>query len=809
MFKSYFKIGWRNLVKQKMYSAIKIGGFALGIAACLLITLFIRQELSYDQYYTNKDRIFRVYNQFAKGETEKWTSFPASIGHILKNDYPEVEKAGRLIPYNSWFYAGTNLFRRDDQVDNIYEEGFAYADQALLEILQIPMVYGNQEHALAEPNTIVLSKRKADKYFPGENPVGQTVILDENEARPFTVGGVMENFPSNSHLQYDFLITLTEEEFWEGEQTSWCCWNYNAYIQIRPDADPAELEEKLLTIRDKYYVNYIEETGQQGVEDVKKYHSFKLQPVSDIYLLSGADGIDSAVEQGDIKYVWLFGGVACFILLLAGINFINLSTAKSANRAKEVGLRKVVGSVRSNLIKQFLTESLIFSFVSFILALLIVWFTLPLFNDLAGKSLMMPWTDWWFLPIILLSAIIMGVLAGIYPSFYLSAFKPIEVLKGKWSRGAKGSKMRSALVVFQFTASIVLIIGTIIIYQQMNFILNKKIGYDKEQVITIEGANTMGDKQESFKNELLNLSEIQHVTASNYLPVEGTKRDLNQFWRDGKSKVEKSFGAQKWYVDADYINTMGIKLLEGRNFIPEMASDSQAVIINKTMAEKFGFENPVGERIMNWQTYTIIGVVDDFHFESLKGEITPLCFVRGNGGSIFSIKVNTEDMKGMIQSISNIWDRFMPHQTMRYSFLDERYAHMYEDVQRMGRIFTIFTALAIIVACLGLFALSAFMVEQRTKEISIRLVLGASLKNILRLLTQNFLLLILISLIIATPIAWYMMQEWLADYEYRIQIGWDVFLLAGLMAVLITLVTISYQSIRAALMNPVDNLRAE
>jgi len=807
MYRSYFKIGWRNLTRQKMYSFIKIGGFALGIATCIIIALFIRSELSFDKYYTNKDHIFRVYNEFTKDDGEKWTSFPAPIAQILKDDFPEVEKAGRLIPYNSWYNAGSNLFRPEKQQENIYEEGFAYADQALLEILEIPMIYGSQEHALAEPNTIVISKEKADKYFPNEDPTGQTVILDEESSRPYTIGGVMENFPSNSHLQYDFLITLTGEEFWEGEQTSWCCWNYNAYIQIRPDADPIALEKKLLAIRDKYYVAHLEKTGNQSVADVKKHHTLKLQPVSDIYLKS--DGIHAAVQQGDIRYVWLFGGIACFILLLACINFINLSTAKSANRAKEVGLRKVVGSVRSNLVRQFLSESLLYSFISFVFALLIVGLILPYFNILADKSLFIPWTDWWVIPTFLLSILVIGILAGLYPSFYLSAFRPIEVLKGKISRGSKGSKLRSVMVIFQFTTSIVLIIGTFIIYSQMNYILNTKIGYDKEQIITIQGANTMGNKQEAFKNELLRLSEVENVTISNYLPVDGTKRDQNPFWREGKSQEEKSVGAQKWYIDEDYINTLGMKLVEGRNFIPGMASDSQSVIINQTMAKEFGFENPVGERIMNWEVYTVIGVVEDFHFESMKGKIEPLCFVYGDFGSIVSVKVKTENMADVLQSVTGIWDKFMPHQAMRYTFLDESYARMYEDVQRMGRIFTIFTGLAIIVACLGLFALSAFMVEQRTKEISIRLVLGASLKNILRLLTQNFLVMIFIAFIIAVPIAWYMMQRWLEDYEYRIQMGWEVFFLAGLLATLIAVLTISYQSVRAALMNPVDNLRSE
>jgi putative ABC transport system permease protein len=806
MFQSYFKIAWRTMARQKMYTAIKIGGFALGLATCFLIALFIRHEVSYDKYYSDKSQIFRVYSHHNTPDGGKWTAFPAPVGPILKNDFPEIEKSGRLIPYN-WYNAGNNLFRREDQLENTYEESFAYADQSLLEILQIPVVRGNPLQALAKPNTIVISRRKAEKYFPNEDPVGKTIILNEDKARPYTIGGVMENFPVNSHLQFDFLITLTGEEFWPGEQTSWCCWNYNVYLKLRPDADPGQLEKKLLAVRDTYYMDHLEKTGDQRISDVKKYYSLRLQPVSDIYL--NPEGVDDSEHHGDTRYVWLFGGVACFILLLACINFINLSTAKSANRAKEVGLRKVVGSVRSYLVRQFITESILYSFVSFILAIIMVCLVLPYFNLLAGKSLDVPWTAWWLFPILVVSAIMIGILAGIYPSFYLSAFKPVDVLKGSVSRGSRTSGMRSVMVVFQFTTSIVLIIGTFIIYRQMNYILNTKIGFDKDQVVMIQGANTMDDKQQSFKNELLKYSEVKNVTISNYLPVEGTKRDMNSFWREGKSKEEKAVGAQKWFVDQDYIRTMGMKLIEGRDFMPEVASDSQAVIINQAMAKAFGFKKPIGERIMNWETYTVVGVVEDFHFESMRGEIEPLCFVYSPWGSIVSVKVKTEDMQGVIKSISKVWNDFMPHQPIRYSFLDESYARMYDDVQRTGRIFASFAILAVIVACLGLFGLSAFMVEQRSKEISIRIVLGASLNNIFRLLTGNFVRLVLISFVIAVPVGWYMMHNWLKDYAYRIDITWDVFVLAGILSVVIALLTVSYQSIRAALTNPVNGLRSE
>ncbi|HEY9049207.1 MAG TPA: ABC transporter permease [Ohtaekwangia sp.] len=806
MYRNYLKIAWRSMTRQKMYALIKVGGFALGLATCIIIFLFIRHELSYDKQYKDSAQIYRLYNEYKESSDEKWTAFPPSITHILKTEYPEVEQAGRLIPYK-WFNAGSNLFRRDDQKENTYEEGFAYADQELLEILEIPLVYGNPLHALDKPNTIVLSKSKADKYFPNENPVGRNIVLNDDPAKTFMVGGVMKDFAVTSHLQYDFFITLTGVEFWPGEQTSWCCWNYNPYVKLRPGTDPAQLEKKMLAIKDKYYVGYLNETKSQSAEDVKKYHSFHLQPVSDIYLHS-SDIMDE-IKHGDIRYVWLFGGIAIFILLLACINFINLSTAKSANRAKEVGLRKVVGSVRGHLIRQFLTESMVYSFVSFALGIVIVWVSLPYFNVIAGRSLSIPWLSWWFYPVLLGSAFMIGLLAGAYPSFYLSAFKPIQVLKGNISRGSKNATLRNVMVVFQFTTSIILIIGTFVIYRQMNYILNTKIGFDKEQVIEIQGANTLNKKQATFKNELLKLRDVEHVTISNYLPVTGTNRDQNGFWREGKSTEEKSVGAQKWYVDEDYISTLGMKLAEGRNFLPNVASDSQAIIINQAMAKAIGLKNPVGERIMTWETFTVVGVVEDFHFESMKGKIGPLAMVLGDGGDVISIKVKTEDMQRVLQSITGLWNTFMPFQPIRYTFLDESYARMYDDVQRMGQLFASFAVLAIIVACLGLFALSAFMVEQRNKEISIRLVLGASVNNIVRLLTQNFVLLVVLSFVIATPVAWYLMQTWLEDYAYKTSITWDIFILSGVAAIAIALLTISYQSIRAALANPATRLRSE
>src|SRR5258706_98325 len=429
MYKSYFKIGWRNLLRQKMYSFIKIGGFALGIAACLLISLFIKDELNYDLYYPNGKRIFRVVGVMNEnGQLHQDTWFQAPFAKSLKDDYPEIEEVGRLNAVEL-FGAGSKEFRRADVEDNSYDDGFAYVDPTLLEIFQMPMVYGNASKALDAPNTIVLSKRKAQKYFPGEDPVGKLVILNNDEKNPLTVGGVMQDFPSNTHFQFDFLITMKGHGFWPGEQTSWCCTNYQTYLLLKDGTDPKALEAKAsASTIEKYILPRMIEEGVPNAKELLKNAHLAFQPIYDIHLDAG---IKDGRSHGDRNTIWLFGGIAIFILIIACINFITRSTARSANRDKEVGLRKVVGSLRSNLIKQFLTESILFSVLSFVLAIALAAMLLPFFNNLADKSLTMPWSDWLLLPVFLGAALLIGLFAGIYPSFYLSGFKPIEVIKGK------------------------------------------------------------------------------------------------------------------------------------------------------------------------------------------------------------------------------------------------------------------------------------------------------------------------------------------------------------------------------------------
>jgi putative ABC transport system permease protein len=809
MFRNYFKIGWRNLAKQKMYSFVKIGGFALGIAACLLIALFIRDELSYDQQYADGNQIYRVVEVYTeKGETSRGVWMEAPFAAAVKSDYPEIEKAGRYNP-GELFGAGTNQIRRDDGMDNTYEEGFVFADQELLEILKVPMVYGNLAHCLDQPNTMVITKSKADKYFPGQNPIGQLMVVNDDATHPYKIGGVIADFPANTHFNtFKFIITLKEREFWQGEQNYWGATNYPTYLLLRPGTDIKQLEKKLFRVTEKYLLPLWTEQGRADAKQLVNMVQYELQPIGNVYLRNA--GIEDPVpSHGDIRFVWLFGVVASFILIIACINFINLSTAKSANRAKEVGLRKTVGSFRSNIINQFLIESLLFSFLSFALGLLLAWLFLPYFNVLAAKSLSFPWREWWLAPVMLGACVLIGLLAGLYPSFYLSSFKPIQVLKGNISRGSKNATTRSVLVVFQFTTSIILIISTFVIYRQVHYILTKDAGFDKDQVLLLEGTNTLGDKLKTLKDELLQLADVKSVSVSDYLPISGTKRNGNGFWLEGRNKIDNSVGGQFWRVDHDYVKTMGLTLAAGRDFSRDMASDSSAVIINEKMAKELGLTDPVGKRMMNWEVYTIIGVVKDFNFDSFRSDISPLVLKLGNSPKIVSVKLNAKDVTTTLASIEAVWKRVVPHQTIRYSFLDESFNRMYDDVQRMGHIFTTFAVLAIIVACLGLFALSAFMIEQRGKEISIRLVLGASLENIFRLLTFNFVKLVLVSIVIAAPVAWYMMDKWLQDFSYKTELSWDVFALGGVMAIAIALITISYQAVRAGLANPAASLRSE
>ncbi|HVW63346.1 MAG TPA: FtsX-like permease family protein, partial [Puia sp.] len=693
------------------------------------------------------------------------------------------------------------------RTDNTYEEGFTYADQSVLDMLQLPMVYGNRAKALAEPNTIVISRRKAEKYFPHQNPVGRLFYLNNEMKTPWKVGGVMEDMPATTHLQYDFLLSLTGRELWKGEQDSWNNQNYVTYVKLQPGTDPVQMADKLKTMWRGQLLPLWTQSGMKDAEKIVKTIGVTLQPIGDVHL---ASDIDDGVNHGDMRFVRLFGAAAVFILLLACINFINLSTARSAGRAREVGLRKVIGSRRTGLIRQFLLESLVFSFFSFLLAIVMAWLLLPLFNKMADTSMVFPWREWWLAPAMTGAAVIVGVLAGLYPSIYLSSFKPVDVLKGNVSLGARHGGLRSVLVVFQFTTSIILIIATFVIHGQMDFLLNRKLGFEKDQVVQVQGVGSLNKQMRTFRDEVLKVPGVKNASYSDFLPVAGSKRNMGTVYNEGKDKEETGVGAQFWNVDQRYIPTMGIQLVQGRNFSEDLLSDSGSVIVNETMVKKLHLKDPLGKRFGsgNWQM-RIVGVMKDFNFESMKQEIGPVCFQIGTWAGTMSVKINAADMKGSIGRIGALWKSFSPHQEFRYVFMDESFARMYADVQRTGLLFTSFSVLAVIIACLGLFALSAFMAEQRSREIGIRKVLGATVAQMASLLSLNFVKLVLIAFVIASPIAWWGMHKWLQDFVYRIDVSGWIFVGAGGLTVVIALATISFQAMRAAMANPARSLRAD
>jgi putative ABC transport system permease protein len=810
MIRNYLKIALRQLNRQKTYSAIKIGGFALSIAVCILIIFYIRSEESYDRSYPAANRIYRLVSTVpVEGKPFRNNYMPAPVAGVYKQNFPEVENAGRIMSDPEFPGAGSNEVRTAGQVQNTYEEGFTYADQEMLDILQIPMVYGDRSKALTTPHTIVLSKRKADKYFPGQDPVGKTLYLNNDVRNPYVIGGVMQDPPVNSHIQYDFWLSLKGVELFPGEQTTWQANNYDVYVLLRPGTNPAAFEKKSTAlIFSRYLIPAMKEMGMKNVEASVQGAAMSLQPITDIHLKS--NDIHDDYTHGDIRFVWLFGAIASFILIIAAINFINLSTARSANRAKEVGLRKVVGSTRYNLIGQFLSESLLFSLLSFIAGVFLAWLMLPYFNLLAGKSLGIPWQTVWFIPGIFGAALVVGLLAGLYPAFYLSGFNPAAVLKGKISMGSKGSLLRSGLVVFQFSISIILIVSTIVVYNQMEYILHKDLGYNKDQVLMIQGTNVLDDNSlKTLRQNLLNLPAVKSVTASNYLPVEGTTRSGNLFYTlSGKEK--DVVGGQIWQVDPGYLSTLGIRLVAGRNFSPIITGDSQAVVINQSLASSLQLQDAVGQAIsVGGKRFNVIGVVADFNFESLHDHIGPLCMQLGDGSSIVSVKINPDNMNRSIDAISAIWKQLSPAQPFRYTFLDERFALMYAGVKKIDNIFTSFALLAIFISSLGLFALAAFMAEQRTKEIGIRKVLGASVSGIVSMLSLDFVKLVCLAIVFAVPVAWWAMNQWLHDFAYRIHIGAVTFLLAGGVAILAAVLTVSFQAVKAATANPINCLKSE
>ncbi len=808
MFENYLKVTFRNIKKRKVYSAIKIGGFALGIALSILVTLFVYDEFQIDRELADQP-IYRVlYDGVYKGEHYQSTSVPPILASSLANDYPEVLKAGRMLHFDGFGDAGGNLIRMEGQDKSVYEERFAYSDAIMPDMLDFDFVYGDRTSALANPFTLIISKRKAEKYFPGQDPVGTLLYLNDNQENPYQITGVFESLQGTHLQQFDFFFTLSGKEFWDGEQTSWCCYNYTTYVELAPNSSAA-FESKLKSAHDQYFVTYAEQTQDPGVDEIKANNTLAIQKASNIYL--GSADIYDFLKVSDLATVKAFAAIAIFILLLACINFINLSTANSASRAKEIGLRKAVGSQRGDIVYQFLTEAVVLTFIAVVLGATLAWLGMPLFNSVTGKSLIFPYAEPLFYLMLLALTLIIGVFSGIYPSFYLSSFRPIAALNGRLGGSGKRANawLRNVLVLFQLTISSMLIVGAISVYRQMDYILTMDLGYDKDHLVMIQGFNSLDSQMKTFKNEVLAIPEVQHATVSSSLPVTGTQRNGNGFTIAGRKNIDKSVGGQFWGADDDYFATLDLQFVEGRPFDMELASDSVSAVINEAMVRELGLENPLQSEVENFIPWKIVGVIEDFHYDHLKEKVQPLLISPREFGDKLTVKLSGENMPESLAKLEALWDRFKPNQIFRYEFVDRRFEIMYEGVQQTKTLFLVFATFSVIVACLGLFGLSVFTVAQRNKEMTIRKVLGASVQLIIRLLTVDYLKLVMLALIIASPIAWYFMTDWLANFEYRITRLWDIFAVAGVLVVITCLGVVGAQSLKAAVANPALGLRDE
>jgi len=817
MLKNYLKIAWRNLIKNKLYSTINVAGLSVGVACSMFIFLYVSNELSYDDFHENGENIYRATREGKIGDNDFSFPFtPAPLASVLKEEVPEIEQAVRLRSFGSF------SVKRTDTDQSFKEDRLLFADSGFFELFTFPLVEGNPEKQFLEPNTIAISESAAQKYFGNESALNQSLILDGRET--YVVTAVFEDFPSNSHFKVDFLLSMVNLP--PANSKSFTNNNFYTYFSVQAGANPAEVSGKINKVVDNYLGPEIYEFMGKTMEELSvagNYYVIEIQSLNDIYLNSDYT-IDIGI-MGNKDVVILFSFVALFIIILACINFMNLSTARSSNRSKEVGVRKALGSRKSHLVRQFLIESVLISVISFFIGLFLVVLLRPIFNDLTGKTLSLPVNDFGFILTFIFTGIIVGILAGIYPAFYLSSFNPVETLKGKVSLGTGNKAIRSGLVVFQFFISILLIIGTIAIYQQLQFIQNKDLGYTKEQVILVKDAYMLNDQRQSFKDEVNGLSNVERASYSGFLPVSGYNRSDNTFWKEGEEPSQDNVvGTQIWSVDHDYVETYQMELVAGRNFRLGSSADSSAVILNESAFRAFGFtdfeaDNYIETNAFDPETgqfsgvifdkFRVIGVVKDFHYESLKNEIGPLALSLNSSSSVLAVRLNTDEIHNSISEIEAIWSKIDPTLPFSYSFLDSDFNAMYDAESRLSKILTIFAGLAIFIGCLGLFALASFMAEQRTKEIGIRKVLGASISGIVFMLSKQFSKLVILAFVLAVPLAWWGISSWLQRYEYRVSIGWELFTLAGVMAIVIAWITVAYHSLKVAISNPVDSLKNE
>lgn len=807
MLRNFLKISIRNLVRNKTYSFINILGLSIGMACSIIIFLFIFDELSYDKYHENADQIYRVGIDANMQGTELKAFFTgAPVGRTFVDEIPEVINSARVVKIQ--INEDEAVVRYGDK--KFVEENLFFVDSTFFNFFDVQFIEGEAEHILNAPNQIVITESIAKKYFDDEDPVGKSLTILDNE---YIITALIKDSPSNTHFHYNILGSIVTLPFADGE--TWMSNDYSyTYLMLEEGADPEVIKNKMVDAALQYIEPELQSVFGATLEQffsAGNTFNYILQPLTDIHLKSHTDYEIEA--NSNIVYVYIFSIIAVFILLIAIINFMNLSTARSATRAKEVGLRKVIGAQRKSLFYQFLFESIIMSFISLIVAMVIIESILPLFNSFTLKDLTIGYlNNIYVLPALLLLAVLVGIVSGLYSASYLSSSKILNVIKGKILSGGTNSSFRSFLVIFQFAVSITLFICTFIIYSQLNLIRNKDVGFNKNNIVVIEKANALGESFDTFKNELESNPMVESVTASSTLPSRMYGGLPLSIEGDPDSK---GYAPRMMSVDHNFAKAYKLEMKEGRFFSEDFKTDTFAIVLNESAVKQFGLKDPVGKRLItsfgNTMYWTIIGVVKNFNFRSLHQDVGPLVLVSPyiNGTGLISVKFRSEITEESIDFISNKWNKFIIDAPFDYSIMKDDFDNMHSEEFRTGDVFIIFSALAIFVACLGLFGLASFIAENKTKEIGIRKALGSSTSKIVILLLAQFTKWVLLANIIAWPVAYFFMKSWLTNFAYRVNIHWWIFIISGILGLLVAVITVSYQAISAARRNPVNSLRYE
>jgi putative ABC transport system permease protein len=792
MLKNYFKIAFRNLWRHRVFSFINIMGLTVGMTACLLIFLYVRFELSYDKFHSKADRIYRMVTDLKTPTETLKTDGPAwAVGPHLRFDFPEIEAFTRV-------NFDDLLIRKGDIKFN--ESITIWADSSFFNIFNFPLLKGDARTALTQPFSLVLSETAVKKYFGKQDPMGQTLLIT-GEGKPAIVTGVMKDMPENTLIKSDVVLSMSTiiQNFYKGADDQWGSYSPLTFVLLKPGSNVQALQKR--------FPAFLEKWNGKEMKSSQMVPTLLLEPLKEVYLKSTRDG-----SKGNMMNVYVFSVIALFILVIACINFINLTTARASERAKEVGIRKVAGAVRSQLARQFMGESVIICLIAFLLTLGLSSLLLSTFNQLAGKIISPGiFSNPGLLFLLLGIALVIGLLAGTYPAFILSAFKPILVLKGRFATGAKGTILRKSLVITQFAISTALIIGTIIVYTQMRYMRNRDLGFNKDQVLVVD---TNGDdKRETLQKLVANLPQVKATTLSGSVPGGGHQGAYSEV-ENAKGDLQIA-NLDLYFVDFDYIPLYDIKMAAGRSFDRAYKTDSnKAMILNEAAVKILGYSSPaqaIGKRFKQWGSEgQIIGVIKDFNYHSLQSPIKPLTMrMEWDRFKLLSIKVDPVNTQATIAAIEKQFKAVIPNQPFSYYFMDEFFDRQYRSEERFGKLFLNFAALAIFISCLGLLGLASYSTMQRTREIGIRKVMGASVSNIINLLSKEFLKLVIISFFIAVPVAWYFMDQWLLDFAYRTNISWWIFAAAGTLAVVIALLTISFQAFKAAVANPVKSLRTE